>query len=446
MTRLRSRAARVAAVTMAVTGMLVTAAGFSPAAGAPTRLPSPSHRPSVRPGFAVDCLHPPASCYAPGQFRVAYGIEPLLDHGIDGRGETVVVPEVATTPQQGGSNIREDMASFDATFDLPAARIKIVNSVAHSRSPWLAEGEEVEDTEIVHAVAPDATICVVLFNDKAVASAAGFATAVTTFLRLGATEGDVLSISASLGEHFFTKAEITSINSALRADQARHVTVVASSGDYGVVSDMNLGETTPVKEVSLPASDPLVLAVGGTMLTANRASGAYIKEKAWNTLPATPGGHSSASAGGFSHVFARPSYQNGVPGSGSTRGVPDVAGDAAFNSGMAIVISGPGGGALLGATGTSAATPLWAGLVALADQFAGHPLGFVNPAIYQIARGRAYHTAFHDITTGNNTFELKKPPVTVPGYVATPGWDPVTGWGSPDAQFLVPLLALYASR
>jgi subtilase family serine protease len=437
MSRFRSRAARAAAVTAVAAGLLVTATGFS-AAGAASR--------TVRPHFAIDCLRPPATCYAPDQFRVAYGIQPLIDHGVDGRGETVVVPEVATTPQEGGSDIRQDLASFDSTFGLPAVHIKVVNSVAHSHTPWLAGGEEVQDIEVAHAVAPGAAICVVLFTDQAGSSAAAFASAITTFLRLGATEGNVLSISASLGEHYYTKAEITSISSAARADVARHVTVVASSGDYGAVSDMNLGQTTPVKEVSLPASDPYVLAVGGTTLTANRTTGAYAGEKAWNTLPALPGGHSSASAGGFSHVFPKPSYQTGVPGTGTTRGVPDVAGDAAFNSGMAIVINGPGGGLLVGATGTSASTPLWAGVIALADQFAGHPLGFVNPAIYQIGSGQAYHTAFHDVTGGNNTFELRKPPVTVRGYTALPGWDPVTGWGTPNAQFLVPLLALYAGR
>jgi subtilase family serine protease len=132
-----------------------------------------------------------------------------------------------------------------------------------------------------------------------------------------------------------------------------------------------------------------------------------------------------------------------VAGGEATRGVPDVAGDAAFNTGMALVVEGPGGGILTGATGTSAAAPLWAGLVALTGQFAGHPVGFVNPAIYQIAASSAYHAAFHDVTTGNNTFELEQPPTTVRGYQATPGWDPVTGWGSPNAQVLVPLLALY---
>jgi subtilase family serine protease len=94
------------------------------------------------------------------------------------------------------------------------------------------------------------------------------------------------------------------------------------------------------------------------------------------------------------------------------------------------------------AGGTSASAPTWAALIALADQYAGHHLGFVNPAIYQIARGPGYHRAFHDITTGNNTAEF--PLKAIAGYRAGPGWDPVTGWGSPDAQVLVPLLARYA--
>jgi subtilase family serine protease len=108
---------------------------------------------------------------------------------------------------------------------------------------------------------------------------------------------------------------------------------------------------------------------------------------------------------------------------------------------MAVVsVGGSTGQAIVRpATGTSAAAPFWAGLVALADQLAHRHLGFINPAIYRIARGPLYHAAFHDITTGDNTFAF--PPTTIPGYKARPGWDPVTGWGTPDARVLVPLLA-----
>jgi subtilase family serine protease len=220
---------------------------------------------------------------------------------------------------------------------------------------------------------------------------------------------------------------------------------VAGTGDTGVIGPLNSivsSSTQVVKDVILPASDPLVLAVGGTSLTANPVTGAYISETAWNA-PIVPGGkgnHSSASGGGFSHLFARPAYQDGVPGIGAMRGVPDVAGDASQDTNMAYARSAPGGTyELTPDGGVSAATPFWAGLIALADQEAGHPLGCVNPAIYRIARGPLHHEAFHDITTGNNTATYNG--VTITGYQAGPGWDPVTGWGTPDAQVLIPLLA-----
>jgi len=96
-------------------------------------------------------------------------------------------------------------------------------------------------------------------------------------------------------------------------------------------------------------------------------------------------------------------------------------------------------GSLRSAVGTSGSTPLWAGVIALADSAAGHSLGFVNPALYAIARGPGYHRAFHDVVTGDNS--VVWPTGVFTGYDAGPGWDPVTGWGSPDAQYLVPLLA-----
>ncbi len=142
------------------------------------------------------------------------------------------------------------------------------------------------------------------------------------------------------------------------------------------------------------------------------------------------------SAGGYSSLFPRPAYQDGVARIGRMRGVPDVAADADASTAMTLTFTG---GVLFPAQGTSAATPLWAAVIALADQDAGHHLGFVNPAIYAIARSPAYHRAFHDVVTGDNS--VFWPTRLFTGYQAGPGWDPVTGWGSSDAQFLVPLLA-----
>jgi subtilase family serine protease len=429
-----------------VAGAVLIAAGGCSSPGTPGSA-SPS---STSPGrLAGGCL-PAATCHTPLQIRIAYGIQPLLDRGIDGRGQTVVLPELAQErlSPPGVTDIRQDLALLDSRFGLPAARLQVMTTLAGSASPWLAADEEVEDAEIVHAVAPDAAIRVILLKAADWATAQGRTSALATVLRPGFSRGGVISISAGVGEHCLTSAEVTRLNSALQEARDHHVTVVASSGDYGVASKPCPGASAalpPVKEVSLPASDPFVLAAGGTILTASHGTGAYISESAM-TAPAQQAARQSyASGGGFSHRFTRPAYQDGVPGIGpAARGVPDVAADASPSGGMALAITGAGRSIFTGASGTSAAAPLWAGLIALADQYARRDLGFVNAALYHIGRSAAYHRAFHDITSGSNTVEFAGK--TIMGYRAVPGWDPVTGWGSPDARVLIPLLARYASR
>ena len=427
--RQRWRWAAVPVVAAAMTVALTAASPpFAAAGGAAKAATSAKSRP-------VSCgpprVLPPVLCYTPRQYEVTYGVAPLLSHGIDGRGETVAMPEVANTPTHGVTytDIRKDLASFDRRFGLPAATVRVDNSIAHAKTPYLAGTEEVIDTEIVHAIAPGATLEVILVPHSATTSVGNFMTALTEVVRAGiAVDASVISISASAGEHLVTRAEVARMNAALEQARDHHVTVAASAGDGGAVSDQG-----PPKQVSLPASDPLVLAVGGTTLDASYQTGAYKGEMAWNS-------YTDATGGGYSHLFARPSYQDGIPRIGATRGVPDVAADANHLTAMALAFSG---GGTLPAQGTSAATPLWAAVVALADQEAGHHLGFVNPAIYQVARSSAYHRAFHDVVTGDNSVML--PSRVVVGYQAGPGWDPVTGWGSPNAQVLVPLLAHDAS-
>ncbi len=424
--------------------VLVLAAGGCSSPAAPAGAAGPA-------GAVADCLTQ-ALCFAPRQFRVAYGIQPLLDDGIDGRGQTVVLVEFAAPAGSppGVTDIRQDLARFDHLFGLPAARLQVVNSLARSASRWLASDEEVEDTEIVHAAAPGAAIREVLISDAAQDSPADAAADVAAALRLGLRQGAVISFSHSWGEQCFTTAEVAQLNSALQAAADNHVTVVNSSGDTGAAANPCPGAAAAfptVKGVNLPDADPLVLAAGGTSLQASRATGVYAGETVWNTPPGqSPYGFTLSSGGGFSRLFPRPAYQDGVPGTGATRGVPDVAADADEDTGMAMALSDGGQRYILaGTSGTSAAAPLWAAVIALADQYAGRPLGLVNPAIYRIGRSPSYHEAFHDITTGTNTAEYPPLAITITGYRAAPGWDPATGWGSPNAQVLIPLLAHYTS-
>ena len=182
---------------------------------------------------------------------------------------------------------------------------------------------------MVHAIAPGAALDVVLMPADAASSIAGIAAATTKVIQAGvALHAAVISISASGGEHFFTRAEVAQLNAALEQARDQHVTVVASSGDTGAISDQG-----PPRQVSMPASDPLVLAVGGTTLNATWATGTYQGEMAWNA-------DTEASGGGYSSLFPRPAYQDGVPGIGATRGVPDVAANADSSTAMAMTFSG----------------------------------------------------------------------------------------------------------
>jgi len=372
------------------------------------------------PSSTLYCLANP--CYSPQQVQAAYGAQPLLGRGVDGRGETVTVLVPVPLPSQGPTDIRQDLAAFDTMFHLPAPRVQVVTSLVPSASRWQATGEEVGDLEAVHAVAPGATLRVVLFPSSWENSPANATAVMVAALPLVVSHTDVASISWGLGSHYFTPAQVARVHSILLGAVARHVTVLASSGDNGVYpTDWGWGGRQ-VKEVELPSSDPLVVSVGGTQLSANPKTGAYIGETAW-----------SGSGGGFNHLYARPAYQDGVPGISKWRGVPDVAADAAGPGGLAMVYASGGAAYRMTASGTSGSAPLWAGVIALADQYAHRDLGFINPAIYAMGRSSNYHKAFHDITSGSN------------GYEATAGWDPVTGWGSPNAEVLVPLLARFTS-
>jgi subtilase family serine protease len=392
--------------------------------------------------IGTGCTLPPGqNCYSLQAFRNAYGISPLLARGIDGRGRTVVLVEwlASGAPPASDfapSNIFQDVSAFDSYFHLPPVKLTVAPGTAPKASANLALGEEVEDVEMVHAVAPGAAIRVVLAGPRTYSAGAA-----VSDLRdvVSASRGaDVVSMSGGAWEDCFTPAQLAEANSLISQLVGRHVTVTASSGDSGVADvgcSAPWGRPVPKSGVQYPASDPLVLAVGGTTLVANPTTGSYISETAWNSP------NHGSSGGGFSSVFARPSYQGGVRGIGAHRGVPDVAADAGDSTGLALINELPSGPVMGTAAGTSAGAPFWAGLVALADQYAGRDLGSVDPAIYRIAQSASYHAAFHDVVKGDNTVVVAGE--TLEGYQAGPGWSPVTGWGTPIASVLVPLLARY---
>ena len=214
------------------------------------------------------------------------------------------------------------------------------------------------------------------------------------------------------------------------ATTTQHMTFFASSGDNGATDCVTLNPSppcnlSPVATTAFPTSDPWVTSVGGTTI---QESGTQLSEIGWD-----------GSGGGFSSFYATPNYQQGLSASvqqqlNHRRGVPDVAASADPSIGLGCFISqlpGPFVG-----NGTSAGSPLWAGLAAIANQMAGRPLGYLNPALYTIAQGANYSRDFHDITVGNNSSTDNS--VNVPGYDAVPGWDPMTGLGTPNAQYLLP--------
>jgi subtilase family serine protease len=369
--------------------------------------------------------------YSPQTLQRAYGVSPLLRKGINGRGETVVLPEFAIVTL---FNIRQVLTTFDTRDHLPRVDLTIGRALGYTGPISMANGEEVEDAEIVHAIAPGAKITIMLSGRHT--SGPGH---LPPLLRAAAERGNIVSYSDDEPERDFSAGQLRSLNRALNYARDRHVTMVASAGDHGVATGTKWGSNPP-RGVSLPASSPLVTAVGGTTLTV-RHDGAYASESAWDEdhgQPLSTGAQLSATGGGVSARYPRPAYQHGLPVIGGHRGVPDVA--AVADPGIAVVVVHDGHETTAPAGGTSASAPLWAGIAALADQNAHRQLGFLNEGLYRIGHSTQYHHAFHDITHGDNTVTLPSG-TQINGYPTRPGWDPVTGWGSPNAQVLVPLLA-----
>jgi subtilase family serine protease len=257
---------------------------------------------------------------------------------------------------------------------------------------------------------------------------------------------NVISQSFAAAEASFPSAKsIRKLRSAYIAAAKAHVTVVAGAGDWGETSPSDASGSTYYTHATAnwPASDPLVTSVGGLQLHLNAAGDQVAPPNVWNEN--TQLGGPFAGGGGLSSVFPRPSYQDSVKAVvGNHRGLPDLSMSASVNGGASVYMSfkplPKPAYYIIG--GTSEATPELAGVIAVADQYAGHPLGLINPALYKIAATKG-ETGIVDVTTGENTVTWVQNghTYTVPGAVAGPGYDLSSGLGTIDGANFVPELA-----
>jgi subtilase family serine protease len=443
-------------------------AGPAASAAATTTAPRPAsvvtgvvytgHHSSAPPTTAFCENNYQLACYQPGQLQTAYNLRPLYQSGVTGRGTTIAIVDPFGSP-----TIQHDLAVFDRTFSIPAppslnviapaGRIPAYDPANSDMVGWA--GETTLDVEYAHAVAPQANILLVETPVSETEGVQGFPQIVQAEnYVVNHNLADVISQSFGATEQTFPNlATLNSLRSAYQNAAAHHVTVLAASGDAGA-ADVGLDGSTyylhPV--TSWPPSDPLVTAVGGTQLHLNAAGQRTAPDSVWNDtynravneyLFGNAGPNPLAGGGGKSIYFSRPDYQADVSNVvGNSRGVPDISMSAACNGAVDTYNSFAGQPAGWYPTcGTSEATPEFAGVVALADQVAGHSLGLINPMLYQLAAARAHGLV--DVTSGNNTVSFSQGGAvrTVQGFSARPGYDLASGLGTIDGQYFVPELA-----
>ncbi len=388
---------------------------------------------------SVAVAGPAAACAAsqlglmPCDFHNAYSIAPVYGNGTNGTGTTIAVVDVysAAEPQ---TTLAADFRQFASTFALPTGGLSFAYPVPTTANlnrsganlDWGLE--EALDIEWARAIAPGASIEMTFSPD----AGPGLGLAIDWLVANDA----VNVISLSWGEPFTglfnafsgpctsacnasTDGSYAVMDPLFEAAAAEGISVLAATGDCGAA------DGTSGLAVNYPAADPFVTAVGGTVLQVT-ASGGWLAESGWSgnaSGAVSPGCVNQGGSGGGFAPLPRPPWQLGVAPANGERATPDVAMDAGT---PAVIVYG---GAYKSVGGTSLGTPIWAGIAALADEFAHSRLGLLTPALYGIYASANYSLAFHDITSGNN------------GYPAGPGWDPVTGLGTPIVSDLLPLLS-----
>jgi subtilase family serine protease len=451
----------------------------------------------------ADCeaLAVPRTCFTPQAIQSAYNVGPLHKAGWNGKGITIAIVD-----SYGSDTMAHDLHVFNQAFGLQpmcgeeavkcAAGMPTFSELAINGSPatkpqpgngthqedksaWALE--VALDVETSHAIAPMANILLVHSNNAETLGVQGFPNMMKAEDYVVSNHlAQVISQSfASAEDAFNGTASLENLRYAFKNAAANGVTVLGSSGDGGSANSKKSpvgqgGSLIPEPTVEWPASDPLVTGVGGTYLctdpkaTADQPRTTYIKPNIGAKCGSATFNAAHAaevawtfSGGGFSHVFARPSYQSTLP-AGSTpipataRGVPDIAFQASSATGALVYLSLPpdGNGSNVNETGwydiggTSLSCPQWAGLIAIADQinkerYNQMGLGLINPALYKLAANASTYTAdFFDIahTALPGVANDNQGDPSIPGFPATPGWDPVTGLGTPNAAALIPAL------
>ncbi len=272
------------------------------------------------------------------------------------------------------------------------------------RADPAAAREDIGDLELIHFIAPRARLLYVQ-----VPAGPGITAAIDALGAMAARQHiSVASLSWGIRETAIPRGKLSALRAGLVSAARHDVSVIAATGDSGPTWP-GLGRRT----VAWPASDPLATAVGGTVVHAS-ASGRRLR-------PDTVAGGLYAAGAGRSALFSRPAYQDQVRGVvGDHRGVADVSMDCAMWVFAKIPhdLQAPG---WFSVCGTSLAAPMFAGIAALADQQAGHPLGLLNPLLYRLHGPR---DGVLDVTSGNDTDN------GVRGYAARPGYDLPSGIGT----------------
>jgi kumamolisin len=357
------------------------------------------HAAPAGPIAAIDNVPP----YTVAEIAGAYNANGL---GVDGNGQTIAIL-IDTFPAD------SDLTQFWAQNGLPVTMAQVDEINVGGGPLPEPSGEETLDASWTSGIAPKANIRI-------------YASGALSFVALDAALDRIiqdldtqpgmrqLSISLGLGESFMSPAEVQTEHTKFLHLAAAGVNVFVSSGDAGSNPDNTGHSPTGPLQAEYEASDPAVIGVGGTTLRLD-ANGAVTSETGW-----------TASGGGVSRFFPRPVWQvgNGMPG-GTQRLVPDVSAAADPNTGASLVLNGNS----IGIGGTSWSAPVWAGFCALINEArvsgGKAALGFLNPSLYQLI-GTA---AFRDITSGNNG-----------AFHCGPGYDQVTGIGSPNVAQLIALL------